>query len=375
MLRKVLILLAVAGVLAAPGSTARQEQLMPGVSYEREVQFTRYGPVVVHVVTAPRPVGNYSLDPVVSNNAVSGRERLTAMQRRLAATATGLVGVNGDLYFADGRPHGILMQNGVIHHAPVFTRSSLGIDANGALRVARISLNETWSGTGQRRPLVGINRPPGPNGVSLFTPAWGGATPPAGDTAEIVVGGFPRTTPGTELTGTVVQAKGQGSTPIPRDGAVLVGRGTQGRTLANEAPAGTTVTVRLVLDSEWAGVVDSIGGGPVLVRDGKPVFRSRESFSAQTLAVRQARAAIGQRADGRILLVAVDGGRLGSSVGMTNYELARTMARLGSVTAYALAGGPASALAVNGRLLSRPRGSEPALADALVLAYRGARTR
>lgn len=370
MLRKLLILAAVAGVLAAPGSTAPRQQLMPGVTYEREVQFTRFGPVVIHVVDAPRPVGNYALEPVLSNNSVSGRERLTAIERRLAASATGIAGVNGDLYFADGRPHGILMQDGVLHYAPARNRTSLGIDANGTLRVAEISLNATWSGTGQRRPLVGLNRPPGPNGVSLFTPAWGGLTPPAGDTVEVVLSGLPPTAPGGELVGTVARSKTGGATTIPRDGAVLVGRGTQGRALAAEAAAGTAVTVRLLVDREWAGVVDSIGGGPLLVRDGKAVFRARENFSARTLALRQARTAVGQRADGRLLLVAVDGGRLGSSVGMTNYELARTLVRLGAVTGYALAGGQSSVLAADGRLLNRPRGSEPALADALLLVYR-----
>ena len=55
-----------------------------------------------------------------------------------------------------------------------------------------------------------------------------------------------------------------------------------------------------------AGVVDGIGGGPILVRDGKPVFRHYELFSTHQLA-RNPRTAVGQRADGRILLVVVDG--------------------------------------------------------------------
>ena len=168
-----------------------------------------------------------------------------------------------------------------------------------------------------------------------------------------------------------------GGTPIPVDTAVLVGRGAGARALTAEAPVRAQVAVRLLLDGEWAGVVDSIGGGPVLVRDGRPLFRSRESFPAATLALRQARTAVAQRADGRILLVAVDGGRLGSSVGMTNFELARTLVRLGAVTGFALAGGRSTTLAADGRLLNRPsdrRLGEQALADALLLVYRGPRT-
>ena len=42
---------------------------------------------------------------------------------------------------------------------------------------------------------------------------------------------------------------------------------------------------------------------------------------------------MGQRSDGRIVMLRVDGRRPGYSSGMTNFELAQTMARLGVVTA------------------------------------------
>ena len=45
------------------------QTLMPSVTYQRLVQFTPHGPVVYHVLTAPRPGGLYALRPVLSNNA------------------------------------------------------------------------------------------------------------------------------------------------------------------------------------------------------------------------------------------------------------------------------------------------------------------
>ena len=76
---------------------------MPGVTYERQVQFTSHGPVAVHVLNAPKPGGAYSLKPVLSNGAILGKDRVTTMQRGIRdATAAG---VNGDLFtLADGRP-------------------------------------------------------------------------------------------------------------------------------------------------------------------------------------------------------------------------------------------------------------------------------
>ena len=344
---------------------------MPGVTYDKQVQFTRGGPVVLHVVTAPKPTGQYSLEPALSNGVIAGREPLTAIERRAGSP---VVGLSGDFSYGDGRPYGIVIQNGVLESAPLATRSSLGIDAAGNLQVTRVTMTATWNGTGQRRPLL-LNRPPGKNGVSLFTPAWGASTPTASDTIEAVVSGLPRTRPNVELAGTVATVR-HGSGPIPADGAVLVARGTGAQQLAAEAPAGTALGVRLPLKPDWWNVVDAIGGGPVIVKNGKAVLRAGEAFGTPVLAPRQARVAVGQRADGRILLVAADGGRLGYSVGLSNYDLGRALARLGAVTAYGLAPGAVVALASDGTLVTRAAaGGERPLSDALLLRYRAAGSR
>ena len=185
---------------------------------------------------------------------------------------------------------------------------------------------------------------------------------------------FPAAQPLRDLVGTVVQAKQGGATPIPPGGAVLVGRGATGAgRLATEAPLGSNVTVRLTLTPDWSGLVDAIGGGPLLVRDGKPIFRSNEIFTVDQLVPRQPRTAVGQMQDGRIILVTVDGRRPGYSVGMTNFELALTLARLGAWTASALDGGGSSTMAFEGALLNRPSdpGGERAVAESLNLLYYG----
>src|SRR5262249_58640572 len=125
------------------------------------------------------------------------------------------------------------------------------------------------------------------------------------------------------------------------------------------------------LKPDWSNVVDAIGGGPIIVKSGKAVLRAGEAFGTPLLAPRQARVAIGQRADGRILLVAADGGRLGYSVGLSNYDMGRALAPLGAVTAYGLAPGAVVALASDGTLVTRAAaGGERPLSDALLLRSR-----
>lgn len=365
------------GALAAASPANAQFKralLMPGVTYERQVQFTSHGPVAIHVLTAPRPGGFWSLRPVLSNGAIVGRERVTTMQRAISTQAT-VAGVNGDLFaWADGRPSGMLMQGGVLTHPPLPERSSVGVTSDGTLRVERIRMFGTWRGLGQRRPLA-LNGPPSPNGLSLYTPGWGPTTPASQGTTEAVIQPLAPAVPNVDLIGPVAQTVqgGTGGTPIPPDGAVLVARGTGADKLLAEAPVGTPITFRFRLDPDWSGVVDAIGGGPVLVRDGKPVFRHFELFSTAQLA-RNPRTAVGQLADGRVVLVVVDGRRPGYSVGMTNFELAQTLVRLGAVAGSGLDAGGSSTMAFDGALLNRPSdpGGERAVSEGLFVFYTGA---
>ena len=72
-----------------------------------------------------------------------------------------------------------------------------------------------------------------------------------------------------------------------------------------------------------------------------------------------------------MILVTVDGGRPGRSVGMTTYELAQTMAKLGAVTAAGLEYGKSVTAAFDGRVLNRPQSGEQKIKEALLVAYQG----
>jgi hypothetical protein len=202
---------------------------------------------------------------------------------------------------------------------------------------------------------------------------YGGATPPESGVLEAVIGSFPPAGLDTPLDGTVTQVTTSGSTPIPPGGAVLVARGAQSTSLLKaEAPVGQKVEVMLSLSSGWSALASAVGGGPLLVKNGEPVFHAGESFDPTQLNRRQARGAVGQLPDGHILLVAVEGTSPAYSIGMSNYELAVELSRLGATTAVGLGAGSAVGLAFDGTLLTRPPGrTVPKVSDALVLSYSG----
>ena len=359
---------------AAPALAVTQV-LMPNVSYSREVQFTAHGPVVLHVITAPRPGGLYQLKPILSNGAITGTERVTSMQKDISDSAT-VAGVNGDLFnFNDGHPSGMLMQGGVLQSPPYRFRSSIGITSDGKLSVGRVAFFGYWQGLGQRRPLTGLNQPPRGDGTALFTPAWGAATPKLAGAVEAVIEPFPAAVPGQDLSGTVTIQTTGGGTPIPRDGAVLVAHGSQAAKLASEAPPPARVITHLILSPDWlaSGVTDALGGGPVIVKNGKAVYTAGEDFLPTQLAPRNPRTAVGQRKDGKIVLIAADGRRPGYSSGLTNWELAQTMVRHGVVTGSALDAGGSTTMAFDGQLLNRPSdpGGERSVAESLSVLYTG----
>jgi hypothetical protein len=345
---------------------------MPNVTFDRTVAFTPHGVVVLNVITMPKPGGLYRLAAVPAGGTIAGApRRLTQIERDVSATAT-VAGVNGDFFDRhDGHPTGIVLTGGVLEHPPASGRSSAGVDASGLLHVDRVKFFGTWQGTGQRRTLNELNQAPAPGQYALFTPSWGARAPAVAGAAEVVLEPFPAATPNTDLHATVARVSTNGGETIPPDGAVLMAAGGAAAKLQAEAVAGVSVVIRLGLQPTWTGMAEGIGGGPVLVKAGKPVFRSLEDLTNDQVTARDSRAAVGQLADGRIVLVAVDGGSPGYSVGLTSFELAQALVGLGVVAACGLEPGNDVAEAFDGQLLSRPAAGERAIREALLVEYSG----
>src|SRR3954454_18009428 len=124
--RRLVLFCLLTAVCAAPAHAQSGPPLMPGVTYEKTVEFTPRGAVVLHVITAPRPGdqnGLYQLTPVLAHGAIMGGvQRLTQIEKDASATAT-VAGINGDLFSAaDGHPSGVFVQDGSLLHPPLGAR-------------------------------------------------------------------------------------------------------------------------------------------------------------------------------------------------------------------------------------------------------------
>jgi hypothetical protein len=152
---------------------------------------------------------------------------------------------------------------------------------------------------------------------------------------------------------------------VPTTGVVLDGsRYNPSGSFLESLQAGQAA--QLTQSLGFPGAVDVLGGTPVLLLDG--VQQVQDFYCGDAFCDRQPRTAVGVTADGKMLLVVVDGRQPGYSVGMTLQELANLMQSLGAQNAINLDGGGSSTMWVNGMLANRPSdGFQRGVGSALVV--------
>jgi hypothetical protein len=106
----------------------------------------------------------------------------------------------------------------------------------------------------------------------------------------------------------------------------------------------------------WKKVKTAVGGGPVLVKDGV-VFIANDierMFAGKAMEDKHPRTAMGYTADGKLVVLVVQGRFPGLAEGADLRSLAVMMIKLGCVEALNLDGGGSSCLLVNGKETIKP---------------------
>ena len=375
--RPLLTLAILASTVVGGAGIARAEfsQIVPGVSYER---LTPPGQVyhVVRVTQGPL----IGIRPILTGGAPSRRAPLTsAMRARLGDGA--VIGVNGDYFnLSNAYPSGLLMTGGEIVSEPEPTRSALAFEATGRLSSAKVALAGTWLAATDpaaatpfvERAFVGVNRPAEkpPNETIVYTPSYGDLTP-TGDRVDAIITMDNPAGPAINrpLTGVVHSVHPGGGTGIEPGHLVISGVGDAGDNVLTDLVPGRRVTITFKIDGLPADTIAAIGGGPALVQNGVSLGAVTEGFNPGQINPRTSRTAVGQTADGTVLLVTAEGPYQGSR-GISMVEQAQLMKTLGAQTAVGMDGGSSAAMALRDSLLV-PWASERAITDAVVVTYAG----
>jgi len=292
----------------------------------------------------------------------------------IAARRGALAATNGGYFRTEGvyrgEPAGILALAGKVLSEPSRRRPGLAVsNAGGRTRLAVVDVDfaaEVAPAKGPRRRIDGINRPRLNGELILYTPEFSPTTLTGPSGAEAVV------------SGSRIRSvrDGRGDAAIPTGGWVVSGHGDSRawvlKNMKEGARAELKSRVRLRPSPPFAPEF-VLGGGPRLVRGGRPAAASDPGIYPEGFAAaRHPRTAVGVRADGRVLLVTVDGRQPEMSVGMTIAELASLLIELGAVEAVNMDGGGSTAMVVRGRVVNSPSDltGERAVGDALLVFLR-----
>ena len=349
-----------AGPGVPPGfAVVARTAVAPGV--ERIELLREKPPLRVHVARIS-PGAAVSLRAVLSNDEVAGQdpivERTSSMCQRVAC----LLAVNGDFAGADDQPLGGLLTGGQLLRSPSPTQLQLSVGKDGALSAGKLD----WSGTLvptdlEPLPLTGVNVGASPDGLTLYTPAYGPTLRTAGLTAVLAFRTIEPTgalavghTTMVEITGLSQQLAGSAPSPIPADGGLLAGRGAGAETvraLWSRVQTGQVSSRALLRLDTDAGLAESIGGSPILIRDGVRWFADAANDFTRG---RQPRTLVGWNAAGEKLLVTVDGRQPGTSVGMSLAEAADLLLALGATDGINLDGGGSTTFVAAGAVVNTP---------------------
>lgn len=320
-------------------------------------------PLSIHVVRVPLTNALYEIRSVHAGKSALGLDTLSD-QLPLAdsAAATPIAAINGDFYQRDrgyaGAPRGLQIIDGELISGPG-ADISFWIDATGQAHATNVEslFHVSWP-DGTSSPF-GLNGDRAPDQIELYTPAIGRSTRTWGG-RELVLerAGSAPWLPlriGKNYTAVIREIRDRGNSPVQPDTLVL----SLGAAALRQAPAltnGATLRIFTTTDPPLHGVRTAMGGGPMLVRHGrpqKPPPIQIETYEYTSMFERHPRAAIGWNQNA-LFLVEVDGRQRRLSMGMTLFDLGRFMANLGCLEGMNFDGGGSATLWFDGEVRNSP---------------------
>lgn len=324
---------------------------------------TAAGPVVAYAALARVSQGRLMADIALGGDYSYQKSPLS----RIASGSGALVAINGGFFAPEsGDPIGTLILGGEWVRFPYAGRTALLLGENGQLSMGNVQAQGQLTIGGRTVGLTGLNEwlPSSGEAVKVVSRKWRDSWPvvPGQACLQVRRGAVSQ----------VIAPTQRLEVATPPDGYLVAGRGEATVRFLSAVPTGTAVQFSAWLVPHVAGVVDALGAGPRIVRDGA-YFNTADSerIPADIAQSRAPRSAVGLTAAGDLLLVVVDGRQPGYSVGVTLPELAQLLMRLGAREAMCMDGGGSSELVLQGRPANRPSdGQERPVPNALVIVPR-----
>ena len=323
-----------------------------GLSYFHDE--TPEKPWSMHVIKVDRFNPDYEFHTTAGGNATSGLSTLLDQIKALPLElGKPVAAINGDFWRNEsagyqGDPAGLQIRESELMSGPC-DNACFWIDADARPHATNVvaHFKVTWP-NGATTPFE-LNEDRPHDGAALYTPAMGASTRTTGG-REIVLEQdeddlWLPLRAGEAYTAKVREVREAGNTPLASNILVL----SLSPRLAAQMPKverGALFKISTATVPDLTGVKTALGGGPVLVRQGKPA-------ALENSQERHPRTALGWNTN-HFFLVVVDGRQPSLSIGMRLTELAEYMSRIGCDEAINLDGGASATCWVYGQVMNSP---------------------
>ncbi len=290
------------------------------------------------------------LRPLAPSNAQPGLRYLN----QLAQPAKALVAVNGGFFNRVRQlPLGAVRLDGRWLSGPILNRGAIGWDNSGPLMFGRLQLIQELRVNGGRRwPLGQLNSGYVQRGLSRYTRAWGPTYRAlSGEEQALSIHNG-------RVDAVYDQAALVRGVSIPEKGDLVVARANT----ALPAQVGDSVTINIRSSNPLGELPQVMGGGPLLLRNGKVVLNGRmEGFSPGFLAVSAPRTVVAQDME-RIWLLAIKGS---NGIDPTLLETSLALKQIGLTDALNLDGGSSTTMLIANTTVVTGRGIAPRVQNGL----------
>lgn len=356
------------------GAASTNEPVKPNHPCRYTNEIVADMPWSIHIVEFDRGRRDFELCTTLGKGDVIGMgtvsEQIKSLPRECGEP---LAAINGDFYEKsekqEGRARDLQIRFGEVTSGPA-GHTCFWVAPDGTPQMTNVFSRFRVIWTDGKTTSIGLNQLREEDSAVLYTSVFGASTRTTGGLELVLERGtnadwLPLKV-GRHYAGRVREVRKAGNTALRPEIMVL----SLGPGLVEEMPAieaGATVRIVTETTPDLTGVDVAIGGGPALVRNGKPMQWTG------LFKLRHPRTALGWNKK-HYFLVVVDGRQADISIGMTFPELGNYMARIGCEQAMNLDGGGSATLWAFGVVRNSPsEGEERPAPNALVLVKKSAR--
>jgi hypothetical protein len=306
-----------------------KKEISDGLEYRLVEMADKSGPRRFHILYIDTTAGRYFPGILMAKDY--NRKLLSA--KEMVNKSGSVCAVNGGFFSSDGNSQGLLIRNKQLISYPKFERPVFARTTDGKIHIGYLPFHGVVHGpNGISFSFDAVDSTPGSRDVVLLTPGHPSRLSANLKGSKIVI----RDNVVEQVTTDEVTEKKWRYilwSPSPRDDF-------------KDLKVGDTVELEFGLGIADIEIESAIGGGPMLVSNGKVEVGRQDEFKNDIMLGRAPRTGVGMTKDGLLIFAVLEGRNPLNSIGGTLTEFAELLREYGAYSAMNLDGGASCAMIV-----------------------------